>query len=70
MKEFMADILIKHRLRWLGHLVRMEPDQLAKQLLFGELVNRRPSHGVKRRWRDVAAAILKEISVEVQHCSE
>ena len=55
---------MKHRLRWLGHMAHMESDRLPKQLLFGELVKRRPSHVVKRRWHDVAAADLKAISVE------
>ena len=50
----MADILMKLRLRWLGHLA-----QLPKQLLFAELVKKRPNHGTKRRWSDVAAADIK-----------
>ena len=42
MEETMAYILMKHRLRWLGHLARMESHRVPKQLLS---VNcRRPSH--------------------------
>ena len=63
MEEQMSEILMKHRLRWLGHLARMDPCRLPKQLLFGELVRRRPCHGVKRRWRDVVAADVKIIDV-------
>ena len=37
----------------------MECNRLPKQLLFGELVKKRPSHGTKRRWRDVAAVDIK-----------
>jgi len=36
--ENMADIIRKHRCRWLGHLVRMDNSRIPKQLLFGELI--------------------------------
>ena len=36
---------------------------MPKQLLFGELKKKRPSHGTKRRWRDVAAADVKSVDV-------
>ena len=32
---------------------------MPKQLLFGELEKKRPSHGTKRRWRDLVAVDLK-----------
>ena len=54
MTESVTDILRKHRLRWLGHVARMDNDRIPKQLLFGELLRPRPSHGTKRRWRDLA----------------
>ena len=38
MTESMAEILRRHRLRWLGHVARMEDSKMPKQLLFGELV--------------------------------
>ena len=54
MTESVTDILRKHRHRWLGHVARMDNDRIPKQLLFGELLRPRPSHGTKRRWRDLA----------------
>ena len=62
MEEKMSEILMKQHLQWLGHLACMDPCRLPKQLLFGELM-RRPSHGVKRRWLDVAAAYVKATEV-------
>ena len=54
MADSMADILRRHRLKWLGHVARMDDYRLPKQLLFGELVRPCPSHGTKKRWRDLA----------------
>eukprot|EP00117_Sycon_ciliatum_P023228 scpid30807/ scgid4805/ Transposon TX1 uncharacterized 149 kDa protein; ORF 2 len=52
----MADVIRKHRLRWLGHVARMKETRLPKQMLFGELPCKRPQHGPKKRWRDVVSS--------------
>ena len=64
MEETIMHLLMKQRLWWLGHLARMEPSRMPKQLLFGELRKKRPSHGTKRRWRDVATADIKAVGVK------
>ena len=53
MTEGMNVLLALCRLRWLGHVGRMEADRLPKQIMFGELLSARPFHGPKLRWRDV-----------------
>ena len=35
MEETMTHLLMKHHLRWLGHIARMEPYRLPKQILYG-----------------------------------
>ena len=52
----MEELLRKHRLRWLGHVARMNDQRLPKQMLFGELKKSRPPHGVRRRWQDLVLA--------------
>ena len=52
MEEPIEDKLMAYRLRWLGHLERMEEERLPKKLLFGQLVKKRPCHETKKRWRD------------------
>ena len=44
----MSDILIEQGLRWLGHVHRMEPDRLLRQLLYSQLQN-----GTRRRGRPI-----------------
>ena len=61
--ETMAELLQRHRLRWLGHVARMNPCRLPKQLLFGELEKPRPRHGVKRRWRDLVLADIRAMGI-------
>ena len=46
MSESMSAILSRHRLRWLGHVARMHDSCLPKQILFSELLPKRPCHGV------------------------
>ena len=58
MSSSMAEVVRCHRLRWLGHLGRIEDSRLPKRVLFAEGLNTRPRHGPKKRWRDTAAADL------------
>ena len=44
-----GELLWCHRLRWLGHIARMDSSCLPKQVLFGELLSRGPSHGPRKR---------------------
>ena len=63
MEETMVQLLLKQRLQWIGHVACMKSFRMPKQLLFGKLVKKRPSHGTKRRWRDVAVADVKAVDV-------
>ena len=47
MEETMTHLLMKCRLRWLGHLASMEPYRVPKHILYGELDKRRPRHGTR-----------------------
>ena len=35
MEELISDVLTNYRLRWLGHVARMDDERLLKQMLFG-----------------------------------
>ena len=59
----MDTLLRQHRLRWLGHVARMDPSRASKQVLFGELSATRPAHGPKKRWRYVIVGDLRELNL-------
>ena len=51
-EEVIEDVVVAKRLRWVGHVARMDDFPLPKRILFGWLPQRRPAHGTKQRWRD------------------
>ena len=63
MQNSISDIILEQRLRWLGHVGRMDEERLPNRLLFGELNMKRPCHGIKKRWRDVLKVDLQAIGV-------
>ena len=42
-------VCVEQRLRWLGHVGRMDEERLPNRSLFGELNMKRPCHGAKKR---------------------
>ena len=53
------------RLRWLGHVCRMEDHRLPKMILFGELSSgKRPQHRPKLRWRDCVSKDLQDFMIQ------
>ena len=63
MQETISDLVMEQQLRWLGHVGRMNEERLPKRVLFGEVRKKRPHHGVKKRWRDVARSNVEAIGV-------
>ena len=63
LEQPVEDVLMMHRLRWLGHLGRMGTEKIPKMLLFGELEKKRSCHGMKKRWRDGSKSDLQAIGI-------
>ena len=56
----MEDLLIRKNLRWIGHLMRMSPDRLQKQILYSQLSSGHRKRGRPRlRFKDTIKRDLK-----------
>ena len=64
MEDSLEDTITARRLRWLGHLARMEGDRVPKKVLFGWLPQPRPPHGTKMRWRDRVRKDLRKFGID------
>ena len=51
------------RLRWAGHVARMEKDGSAFKILTGSPTENRPLGRLKRRWEDNIRMDLEEIGI-------
>ena len=63
-EEVIEDVVVAKRLRWVGHVARMDDFHLPKRILFGWLPQRRPAHGTKQRWRDKVRKDLKQFGID------
>ena len=64
MDKALEDVVIARRLRWLGHVARMQEDRIPKRPLFGWLTHPRPMHGCKLRWRSRVRKDLKRFKID------
>ena len=62
-EETVTSKVMRRRLEWLGHLVRMPDECTPKTALFTWLPKTRPRCGPKRRWRDVVKGDLTALEV-------
>ena len=53
------------RLRWAGHVARMEEGRSAFKILTGKPTGKRPLRRLRRRWEDNLRMDLEEIGINV-----
>ena len=62
----MEDLLIRKNLRWIGHLVKMSPDRLPKQVLYSQLSSGHRKRGHPRlRFKDTIKRNLKMRDIKI-----
>ena len=67
----MFTILRQRRLRWLGHVRRMNDGRIPKELLYGELSSGKRNLGRPQlRYRDVCKRDMKEVSININEWEE
>ena len=67
----MTSILSMRRLRWLGHVKRMDDNRIPKQLLYGELSQGKRERGrPKLRYKDVCKNSLSKCEIDVKTWEE
>ena len=56
-------VIISGRLRWAGHVARMEEDRSAFKILTGKPTGKRPLGRPRRRWEDNIRTDIEEIGI-------
>ena len=59
-----GELVTRSRLRWLGHVVRMDDKRLPPQLLFGKIEGKGKAGRPVGRWKDMIEADLKRRGVQ------
>ena len=63
-----ARVIKSRRLRWAGHVVRMEEGRSAFKILTRKPTGKRPLGRPRRRWEDNIRMDLEEIGINVGNC--
>ena len=60
-------LINSRRLRWAGHVARMEEGRSAFKMLTGKPTEKRPLGRPTRRWEDNIRMYLKEIGIDTRN---
>lgn len=62
-KENIISVIKSARLRWAGHVIRMNDDRVAKKVLVNRVDGTRPRGRPKKRWIDCVESDIQELGV-------
>ena len=60
-------VIKSRRLRWAGHVARMEEGRSAFKILTGTPAGKRPLGKPRRRWKDNVRLGLEEVGINVRN---
>ncbi len=61
----MLDYIYNQRIKWFGHLMRMDPNQPAARAYNSHLSGTRPKGRPRRRWHEGVRNILKDHQISM-----
>ena len=67
MKPNIIRVIKSRRLRWAGHVARMEEGRSAFKILTGKPTRKRPLGGPRRRWEDNIRNDLEKIGINAEN---
>lgn len=59
-------MIMKSRLRWVGHVVRLDEERLPKRVFYGELFGKRPPCKPRKRYKDCLKESLKKSEIALE----
>ena len=60
---YITDFISSQRLRWLGHVARMEEVRLPRKIFEGTVEGRRPVGRPRKRWKDNVMEDLEKVGI-------
>ena len=61
---YVTDFIGSQRLRWLGHVARMEEVRLPRKIFEGTVEGRRPVGRPRKRWKDNVMEDLEKVGIQ------
>jgi hypothetical protein len=62
-------VIKSRRLKWAGHVARMEEEKVVHRVLVGRLEGKRPRGKPRRKWVDNIKMDLREIGIDGANCT-
>ena len=69
-KPSIVGIYKANRLRWVGHLERMDDSRAAKIIYQGSMDGKRLPGRPKRRWKDAVVGDLRKVNADIRDAQE
>jgi len=63
-QQTIQSMMMNNRLRWLGHVMRMQDERMPKRMMFARLQTTRPAGGTPQRWKDCVQHDLRFMGLE------
>lgn len=63
-QESIVDVMNRFKMRWAGHIARMDEHRIPKKVMLGQVTGRRPKGRPRKRWADGLKKDLQERGID------